>query len=92
MIELYTGAGCSGCVTLKNKLLDLGISNYTPCDISIKKHRDALMHLGFRSIPVILKMNDDGYLIDTLQGSQIFDKVLIDFFKQDTTYETKDKL
>lgn len=82
MIELYTGVGCSACVILKNKLLDLGISNYIPCDVGVKEHRDALMQLGFRSIPVVLKRDDQGNVLDTLQGSKVFDKVLIDFFKE----------
>jgi glutaredoxin len=82
MIELYSRAGCEPCVILKSKLLDLGISNYIPCDVSVKEHLDALKQLGFRSIPVVLKKDDQGNVLDTLQGSKVFDKVLIDFFKE----------
>jgi len=82
MIELYTGEDCSACVTLKNRLLDLGISNYEPRNTDMSKHRDTIMGLGFRSIPVMVKRDASGEVAGFMQGNAMCDTTLTNFFKE----------
>jgi hypothetical protein len=81
MIELYTGKGCAACVTLKNRLLDLGISNYEPRSTDTMVNRDFIMGLGFRSIPVMVKRDTQGNILGSMQGALMCDEVLMDFFE-----------
>ena len=84
MIELYTGTGCAACVILKNRLLELGISNYEPRSTDMMVHRDALMALGFRSIPVMVKKDAQGNILGSMQlGNNACDEVLVNFFTED---------
>jgi hypothetical protein len=83
MIELFTGQGCSACVTLKNRLLDLGISNFEPRSTDMMEHRDTLMELGFRSIPVMVKRDAAGEVVGFMQGNGMCDDVLSNFFRED---------
>ena len=81
-IELYTGKGCSACVTLKERLLELGITNYEPRSTDVMEHRDAIMHLGFRSIPVLVKRDADGEVLGFMNGNAMCDTTLTNFFKE----------
>jgi len=82
MIELYTGAACPACIALKGRLLKLGLSDYEPRSTDMMEHRDSLMGLGFRSIPVLVKTNQHGVVMDTLQGNSAKDSDYMEFFNQ----------
>ena len=80
-IKLYTGANCSACKVLKERLHTLELCTlYTECDTSEDKHRSDLMALGFRSIPVLVRYDKDGGVLDYLGGSSGTDKEYDDFF------------
>ena len=82
MIELYTGKDCMACVALKKRLLNLGISNYEPRSTDMMEHRDTIMELGFRSIPVMVKRDANGEVDGFMQGNLMCDEVLAKFFRE----------
>jgi len=79
MIKLYTGTNCLACKALKVRLAKLNLMGYTECDTSEQEHRDAIMALGFRSIPVLVLTHDDEY-IDSLGGNVHSDADYMEFF------------
>jgi len=79
MIKLYTGTNCLACKALKVRLAKLNLMEYTECDTSEQEHRDAIMALGFRSIPVLVLTHDDEY-IDSLGGNVHSDADYMEFF------------
>jgi len=81
-IKLYTGPNCLACKALKTRLHLLGLENfYTECDTGEEEHREAIMALGFRSIPVLVYYNDNGVMLDTLAGNLAKDSDYEEFFK-----------
>jgi len=82
MIKLYTGTNCVACKALKKRLHLLGVESfYTECDTADQENRDAIMALGYRSIPVLVKYKD-GSVVDTLGGNVHSDSDYEDFFKE----------
>ena len=79
MIKLYTGTNCLACKALKVRLAKLNLMEYTECDTAEQEHRDAIMTLGFRSIPVLVLTHDDEY-IDSLGGNVHSDADYMEFF------------
>lgn len=79
--NLFTGSNCSACATLKTRLEALGISkdDYTECDTAEDRHKDSILALGYRSIPVLVKYVD-GEVVDSINGSMHSDSELFDFF------------
>ena len=47
------------------------------------EHRDTLMELGFRSIPVMVKRDAAGEVVGFMQGNGMCDDVLSNFFRED---------
>ena len=79
-IELYTGMSCPACTALKGRLNKLELTDYEPRSTDMMEHRDALVALGFRSIPVLVKTDTEGGLVDTLQGNLATDAAYVEFF------------
>jgi len=81
-IKLYTGPNCLACKALKGRLKLLGLGDdYTECNTGEAEHREAIMALGFRSIPVLVSYNDNGVMMDTLAGNLAKDSDYEEFFK-----------
>ena len=80
IIKLYTGDSCPACSSLKRRLSYINLSDYEECDISNSEHKEALLALGLRSIPVLAKYNDNGVMMDTLVGNVASDVHLGEFF------------
>ena len=88
-IKLYTGATCSACTTLKNRLAHLNLDKaYTECDTAQQEHKDAIVALGHRSIPVLVRYVN-GKAVDSINGSVHTDSELWDFFTFKYTMELK---
>ena len=71
-IKLYTGPSCSACTKLKALLEAQGITTdqYEEANVNEKTHRAAVVDLGFRGIPLLVKYDDStGKLIATLMGA-----------------------
>ena len=80
MIKLYTGSSCPACTALKKRLAKLNLEGYEECNISNSEHKDALVSLGLRSIPVLALYNDKGVMRNTLVGNIASDIHLEVFF------------
>ena len=83
MIKLYTGSNCSACTKLKNRLEGLGISkeSYEEANVNEAAHRAAVVELGFRGIPLLVKYAEgSGELLGTLMGASYQDGKYQEFF------------
>ena len=80
-IKLYTGNTCNACITLKKTLARLNLTDYTECDIADDHHRDAILALGHRSIPVLVRYNYLHGVCDSMGGSDSEDVHYADFFE-----------
>jgi len=83
MIKLFTGQSCSACKALKGRLDKMGLTDYEECDISLDEHKDSILALGFRSIPVLVKYSSMGDVVASLGGNLHTDAVYIELFKGD---------
>ncbi len=89
MIEykLYTKQDCAPCASLKARLHLLGLENfYTECDTHESVHRNAVIDMGFRTVPqlvcVDMSYTDDlPYVLNTSSGNAATDGMLTAFFK-----------
>ena len=81
MIKLYTGTNCLACKALKKRLVKLKLTNYIECDTAEEEHRDTIMALGFRSIPVLTRYEYDNY-VDSIGGNVHSDAAYVEFFKE----------
>jgi len=85
--KLYTKPDCAPCSSLKARLLVLGLSDYvTVLDTQNSVHRNAVIDMGFRSVPVLVCVDysyEDGlpFVLNSLVGNEAKDQCLIDFFK-----------
>ena len=85
-IKLYTGPSCSACTKLKALLEAQGITKdqYEEANVNEKVHRAAVVDLGFRGIPLLVKYDDStGELIETLMGASYPTGKYKEFFKRD---------
>jgi len=80
IIKLYTGDSCPACKGLKKRLAKLGLGGYKELDIADAEHKESLITLGLRSIPVLAIYNDLGVMMDTLVGNVASDAQLEEFF------------
>ena len=79
MIKLYTGTNCPACKALKVRLAKLNLNDYTECDTAEQENRDAIVALGFRSIPVLVRYVDEN-VVDTVGGNVHSDLYYTEFF------------
>ena len=79
MIKLYTGTNCLACKALKVRLAKLHLMDYTECDTAEQEHRDAIMALGFRSIPVLVRYEGED-VVDAVGGNVHSDADYKEFF------------
>ena len=80
MIKLYTGTNCLACKALKVRLAKLNLMDYTECDTGEQENRDAIMSLGYRSIPVLVKYIGES-VVDTIGGNVHSDASYREFFE-----------
>ena len=91
MIEykLYTKSNCAPCSSMKARLNLLGLSNFvTELDTHESVHRNALIDMGFRTVPVLVCVDTDytdglPFVLNSIQGRSIghTDEEFEDFFK-----------
>lgn len=89
MIEykLYTKQDCAPCATLKARLHLLGLENlYTECDTHESVHRNAVVDMGFRTVPQLVCVDmsytdPSPYVLSTSSGNAATDRELEAFFK-----------
>ena len=79
-IKLYSADYCLACTALKKRLNVLDLTDYEVLHIGIPEHKEALMALGLRSIPVLASYNNNGVMMDTLVGNVASDTHLKEFF------------
>ena len=90
MIEykLYTKQDCAPCAALKARLHLLGMENlYTECDINESVHRNAVIDMGFRTVPQLVCVDmsytdPSPYVLSTPSGNDATDWELEAFFKE----------
>ena len=88
MIEykLYTKSDCAPCASLKARLRILGLENlYTECDTHDPVHRNAVIDMGFRTVPQLVCVDmsyTDGlpHVLNTSSGNAATDGDLKGFF------------
>jgi len=86
--KLYTKSNCSPCASLKVRLHLLGLENfYTECDTHDSVHRNALIDMGFKTVPVLVKLDmsyidDLPFPLNSIAGNDVQDGELEDFFKE----------
>ena len=80
IVKLYTGDACPACKNLKKRLASLDLNGYEECNVAEAEHKDALIALGLRSIPVLAIYNDNGVMMDTMVGNTASDAHLKEFF------------
>lgn len=84
-IKLYTGPACTACSKLKKRLnsLDITSERFEEADVNEPKHREAVVALGFRGIPLLVKFDEEtGKAVKTLMGASYPDKKYKEFFAQ----------
>jgi|TARA_B110000908_G_scaffold12686_1_gene14771 hypothetical protein len=81
MIKLFTGQTCTACTALKGRLIKMGLTDYVECDISDDTHKDSILALGFRSIPVLVKYGPTDNVVATIGGNLHTDAEYIELFK-----------
>lgn len=79
-VKLFTGTSCPACHTLKDRLAKLKLTDYIECDVAEEEHRESIIALGFRSIPVLVLYNDHGSPIASKSGSTWSDSEYVAFF------------
>ena len=83
IIKLYTGPSCSACTKLKDRLESLEIphDSYEEANVNEAAHRKAVVALGFRGIPLLVKYDKEtGEALGTLMGASYPDKKYKEFF------------
>jgi len=83
MIKLYTGPNCSACTKLKGRLDGLGIpkESYEEANVNETSHRAAVVALGFRGIPLLVKYKEGTEEpVGTLMGASYGDDKYKEFF------------
>jgi hypothetical protein len=58
----------------------LNLTDYTECDIADETHRDAILALGHRSIPVLVRYDYLHSVCDSMGGANSEDVQYTDFF------------
>jgi len=83
MVKLYTSSNCPACVTLKGRLEGLGISRYKyeEANVNVPENREAVIELGFRGVPVLVRYDIDGNVVGSLMGATQSDSAYNDIFK-----------
>jgi len=82
MITLFTGDTCVACKALKGRLEGMGLTGYQEANVSNMTHKNTVIDLGFRGIPLLVRYNHEGEVADTLLGNTASDSAYHDFFIQ----------
>ena len=82
MITLFTGDTCVACKALKGRLEGMGLTGYQEANVSNMTHKNTVIDLGFRGIPLLVRYNHEGEVADTLLGNTSSDSAYHDFFIQ----------
>ena len=80
-IKLYTSSNCPACVTLKGRLEGLGLKKYEEANVNIASNRDAVVKLGFRGVPVLVRYDTEGQAVESIMGANGADVEYQELFK-----------
>ena len=80
MITLFTGDTCVACKALKGRLTVMGLEDYQEANVSNITHKNTVMDLGFRGIPLLVRYDHEGEVEATLLGNTASDADYQSFF------------
>ena len=80
-IKLYTSSNCPACVTLKGRLEGLELTGYEEANVNVAAHREDVVKLGFRGVPLLVRYDTEGQVVGSIIGSMGADSAYVDLFK-----------